>query len=200
MVDLRPTSPLQQLMASYSSGAVADAPGVSLSERAGLSLAQIMVRNAKTPDLQQRLRERLGLTLPSTGHCSIRGSIELVWVGPGRWLAMTTSEDAAAFEAGLRSELDGLASVTNQSDGRCIMRIAGPKARDTLAKALPIDLHPRVFQTGDTALTVAAHINLHIWQVDDAPTYDLAVFRSYAASFCEFITSAALEFGIRFRR
>ncbi len=79
------------------------------------------------------------------------------------------------------------------------MRIAGPKARDTLAKGLPIDLHQQVFQPGDTALTVVAHINVHIWQVDDAPTYDLAVFRSYAASFCEFITSAASEFGISFR-
>lgn len=199
MVELRATSPLQQLFASAPSAAVVDAPDVSLTERTGLSLAQIMVRNAKTPDLQQRLDERFGLTLPTTRRCSVSGAIELVWAGPGRWLAMTANEAPAAFEARLRSELEGLASVTNQSDGRCIMRIAGPKARDTLAKGLPIDLHPRVFQPGDTALTVAAHINVHIWQVDDAPTYDLAVFRSYAASFCEFITSAASEFGISFR-
>ncbi len=77
VVELRATSPLQQLFASAPSDAVVDAPEVSLAERSGLSLAQIMVRNAKTPDLQRRLDERFGLTLPTTGRCSVSEAIEL---------------------------------------------------------------------------------------------------------------------------
>jgi len=37
---------------------------------------------------------------------------------------------------------------------------------------------------------------VHLWQSDTAPTYDFAVFRSFAASFCEWLLDAAAEFGI----
>ena len=42
----------------------------------------------------------------------------------------------------LKAKLSGLASVTDQSHGRVIIRIAGPKARAVLAKGTPVDLHP----------------------------------------------------------
>ena len=71
----------------------------------------------------------------------------------------------------------------NQSDGRCIFRIGGPSAREVLAQGLPIDIDPRVFGPGDTALTLAGHINVHFWQVDLSPVYEFAVPRSFAASF-----------------
>jgi sarcosine oxidase gamma subunit len=43
---------------------------------------------------------------------------------------------------------------------------------------------------------MVAHINVHLWQSDAAPTYDFAVFRSFTASFCEWLLDAAAEFGI----
>jgi methylglutamate dehydrogenase subunit D len=43
---------------------------------------------------------------------------------------------------------------------------------------------------------VAAHIGVHFWQLDAAPTYDFAVFRSFAASFCEWLLDASAEFGV----
>ncbi|MEJ1977669.1 MAG: hypothetical protein WDN49_17730 [Acetobacteraceae bacterium] len=52
-----------------------------------------------------------------------------------------------------------------------------------LAKGLPIDLHPRAMQPGDAAATVAAHLPVLVWQVDDAPTYDMMCARSFAGSF-----------------
>ena len=60
---------------------------------------------------------------------------------------------------------------------------------------MPIDLHPRAFRAGDAAVTTVAHIGAQIWQVDETPTYELIVSRSFAAGFWEWLTDAAAEFG-----
>jgi heterotetrameric sarcosine oxidase gamma subunit len=109
---------------------------------------------------------------------------------------MEAGMDGAAFEQRLRAALSPLASVSDQSDGRTVIRVRGPGARDTLAKGMPIDLHPRTFRPGDAAVTLVAHIGAHIWQVDEAPTYELIVSRSYAAAFLEWLIHSAAEFGV----
>jgi sarcosine oxidase subunit gamma len=104
-------------------------------------------------------------------------------------------EQGHRFEATLRECFAGLASVCDQSDGRCVIRISGPSARDVLAKGIPLDLHPRVFGPGQAAVTLAAHIGVHIWQIDDMPTYEIAVFRGFAGSFWHWLMESAAEFG-----
>jgi methylglutamate dehydrogenase subunit D len=59
------------------------------------------------------------------------------------------------------------------SDSRIAVRISGASARDVLAKGLPIDLHPSTMRAGDVAATVVAHVQVLVWQVNDAPTYEL---------------------------
>jgi sarcosine oxidase subunit gamma len=66
---------------------------------------------------------------------------------------------------------------------------------DALRRLLPIDLHPSVFPDGSAASTLAAHIPLIVWRLDQA-TFELAVFRSYAASFMQALSEAALPFGL----
>ena len=88
----------------------------------------------------------------------------------------------------------GLAPVTEQSDGRALIGLAGRKARDVLAKGLALDLHPLAFGVGDAALCQIDHIAVHIWQTDETPSYEIAVFRGFARSFWRFLTEAAAEF------
>jgi methylglutamate dehydrogenase subunit D len=45
-------------------------------------------------------------------------------------------------------------------------------------------------------VTVVSYSNVHLWQVDDAPTYDIAMFRSFAVAFWDWLTAAAAEFGV----
>ena len=123
-----------------------------------------------------------------------------MWAGPGRWLAAAPNQTPATFERDLRRALVGLASVTGQSDGRSIIRVSGPKAREALAKGIPLDLDPRAFVPNDTAMTIVAHINVHLWQCDAVPTYDFAVFRSFAGSFCEWLLDASAVFGVEIVR
>jgi heterotetrameric sarcosine oxidase gamma subunit len=177
-------------------GAPNGTPGITITPRTGLALANVIVRAGKTDDLTQRVQETYGLSLPATPQRVEANTIGFAWAGPGQWLAMTESTDGHAFVQMLRRELDGLASVIDQSDGRAILRIGGRKARETFAKSIPLDLDPSVFHAGDVALTVAGHINVHLWQIDDTPTYEVAVFRSFVVAFCEALKQAAAEFGV----
>ena len=202
---LFPRSGLEQLLRPGTLGDHADELGVAVALRTDLALAYVLARNSKTSELQKRVRERFGLALPMAAqhaeNARVAGldSLNFIWAGPGRWLAGTSAQTGASLEAMLRNELSGVASVINQTDGRCVFRIGGPSVREVLAKGVPIDLDPRVFSPGDTALTLVGHISVHLWQVDPTPTYDFAVPRSFAASFCEWLFAAAASHGLIIR-
>jgi sarcosine oxidase subunit gamma len=85
-----------------------------------------------------------------------------------------------------------LASVSEQSAGYAVLRLRGPGAAELLQKGAFIDLDPRVFAVGDAAVTVIAHIGVVLWKVDDAPTFDVAVFRSLLGSFQDWIAAASV--------
>jgi sarcosine oxidase subunit gamma len=193
---LIPRSALERVLVSGHCGAEVDVPGVTIAEHTGLALASVMARKGKTSDLAARVKERFGTDLPITPRRAADGPTHFIWAGPGRWLAAAPEQSPMAFESNLRSALAGLASVTGQSDGRSIIQVGGPKAREALAKGVPLDLDPCAFGPGDTAMTVVAHINVHLWQSDATPIYEFAVFRSFAASFCEWLLDASAEFGV----
>ena len=90
---------------------------------------------------------------------------------PDTWLVIGSARPD--FEADLKAVIGHSASIVDISDQRIVMRISGPMTRAVLAKGVTIDLHPRVFAPGDTAITPLAHITTQLWQVDDAPTFDL---------------------------
>ena len=64
-----------------------------------------------------------------------------------------------------------------------LIEVAGSRARELLARSLPIDLHPRAFGPGHTALCRANYVSLQIWQASPEPAFVLAVPRSHAAGF-----------------
>ena len=124
------------------------------------------------------------------------GELAFAWTGPGQWLAIGAAAEGAALVGQLRAELSGLASISDQTDGRVLIRLRGPEVRGLLAKGLPIDLHPRAFAPGHAAVTVLGQVGVYIWQVDAQPTYDLAVPTSYAAHVWRWIVEAASQFGL----
>ena len=73
--------------------------------------------------------------------------------------------------------------------------MTGPNARDVLAKGCPLDLHPSVFRPGDCAQTLLAKANVTLRCVDDAPSYELTVRRSFADYAAPWLQDAALEYG-----
>ena len=189
-------SALEGLLRPGRHGEAEGAPGVTLTELPGISLASVIARKGKAAEASEAAKRSFGIDLPETPRRVAGKGIEFLWAGPGQWLALSREAiPAGEFETRLAAVFAGLASVAEQSDGRTVLRLAGPKARDVLAKGLPIDLHPRVFRPGDTALTVAALIGVQIWQVDDQPSYELAIFRGFARGFWHFLTESAAEYG-----
>lgn len=174
----------------------AGAAGVTIAERTGVSLCSVLARKGAGLALADRVRSEFGLDLPRSPRCTRPGPVEFIWAGPMQWLALGEGNDGRAFERRMQSSLGGMASITDQSDGRVILRVSGPRARDALGKGVHIDLHPSEFRPGSTALTEVAYMNVHLWQVDDAPTYNVAMFRSFALAFWEWLAAAAAEYGV----
>jgi heterotetrameric sarcosine oxidase gamma subunit len=169
--------------------------GVAIAERVDLGLATMMSRKGQAAALRDAVRVAYGVDLPEASRCVAGPSVAFIGTGPGQWLAASEPLPNGELAADLSAKLKGLASVSDQSDGRAVIRIAGPRARDVLAKGLPIDLDPSVFVPGSAATSVIALMGATLWQVDDAPTYDIAVFRSLAGSFWKWLTDSAAEFG-----
>jgi methylglutamate dehydrogenase subunit D len=172
-------------------------PALSIAGGIDYALATVVARKNQMARLKDRVRAIFDLDLPLLPRRVSAGRVALAWAGAGHWLAMSQGIDGSTFETRLRASLDGTASVSDQSDARVVFRIAGASARKVLAKGLPIDLHPRTFGPGDTAVTMVSHMSTHIWQIDSVPTFELAVLRSYAASFLDWFTVAAGGFGGR---
>lgn len=170
-------------------------PGVHAAALENLGLASIIVRRDAPPDIASSLTCLLGVEPPTTPRMARGRDADLIWSGPSQWLYL--SRNRGQVEP-LAATLAGIAAVADQSDSRAVLRVSGPNIRDVLAKGCLIDLHPRAFTTGDAALTSIAHIGVHLWQRDDAPTYDLAVVRSMAASFWSWFAASAAEYGCEF--
>jgi methylglutamate dehydrogenase subunit D len=169
---------------------------LAVCERTDLALASVIARRGAERALAARVGDTFALALPTTPHRSQSGTIAFIWAGPGHWLATAEGEAGHRFESRLRTALAGLASVSDQSDGRAVLHIAGPCARHTLAKGLPVDLDPSVMQPGGALVSAIAHIGVHLWQLDPLPTYECAVSRSYAQSFWHWLEASAAEYGL----
>jgi heterotetrameric sarcosine oxidase gamma subunit len=169
-------------------------PGFSAEARETLTMASFAAARGKKDALADAIQAAYGVRLPA-GSGRIEGNgIAFVWAGPDQWLAIAERKDGRDLEVELKKTLGPIASVVDQSDGRVVVRIAGPDARAVLAKGIPVDLDARAFKPGDVAITHASHIGVILWQLDDRPTYEVALFRSYVDSFAHWLLDSAEEY------
>jgi sarcosine oxidase subunit gamma len=173
----------------------ADRPtGVGLRSVTSRALVSVIARRGKMQPLAAAVREAFGVELPAKPQLARGRSVSFLWAGHNQWLAMADRRDDLCST--LKRELGPLASLSDQSDARVILELSGTAARQTLAKLMPIDLHPRAFQPNDTALTLFGHVAGQITQIDDTPVYELMAPRSFAESFAHDLLAATAEFGI----
>jgi methylglutamate dehydrogenase subunit D len=173
--------------------------GLHIIERTTLALATVLVRKGKSAGLATRVRERFGIELPREPRRAVAGDITFAGTAPGAWLATCENADGD-FAALLAESLDGLASISDQSDGLIVVGVSGPNVRDALCKLVPIDIHPRAFAVNQVAVTIAAHMPITMWRLPDdsnrTPTFEIATFRSFAESFRHALAESAMEFGV----
>lgn len=171
------------------------APGVVITELADLGLATVACRKRQADALKLAVRVAYGVELPERSVIVRGPKVSFIGTGPGQWLAVSETLRHEALADDLAKRLKGLASVSDQSGGRAVIRISGPRSRDVLAKGLPIDLDPRVFPKDGAATSVISLMGVQLWQAGDTPAYDIAVFRSLSGSFWRWLTACAAEFG-----
>lgn len=192
---LKSASGIAGLAASGRYGKLDGGAGVTISERIGLGLATVAARKGQARSLQDRVREAYGVDLPQTSRVVVGRDVSFVGYGPGQWLAVSETLASEAMARDLAERLKGLASISDQSSGRTVIRVSGTRARDVLAKGLPIDLDPRAFPLGSAATSTISLMGVQLWQADDTRSYDIAVFRSLSESFWRWLAASAAEFG-----
>lgn len=173
--------------------------GVRVVERSDVAVASIAARKGQAAALATKIEARTGLVLPVTPRLVAADHLSFTWTAPGQWVAMADGEEGMAFADELVADLGSLAAITDQTDGRTILRLSGTHVREMLAKGCMLDLHDTVFKVGDTAVTPIALITAQITRLGDeggVAAFELAVMRSFTQSFWHFIEVSSAEFGL----
>jgi sarcosine oxidase subunit gamma len=168
--------------------------GVVASERANRQIATVIARRDRVAFVAQA-RSAFGIDLTGSPRRVSSESLSLVGIGPRTWIALRDAGRPLVEE--LQRAFGDNAAVSDQSDGLAVLRLSGDRVRATFEKGLGIDLHPRIFRPGDAAATTCAHFGVTLWQLDEAPTYEIAVFRSLVPDFCRWLAESAAEYGLR---
>jgi methylglutamate dehydrogenase subunit D len=155
-------------------GADHGSPGVTLSVRHPASIVTVIARKGKAKMLADALKTYSGAVVQ--------------WAGAEQYFVLDRPYEEVA------KKLSGLAACSDQSHGRVIVRIEGPKVRPVLAKGSPVDFHDGEFPLGKSALTQMAHVGVHVTRVG-SDAFELSVFRGFSESFWEWLTEQAEEFG-----
>ena len=171
--------------------------GIVLSERP--HRCQVNLRGkAADPVFLARVLSAIGLNLPTVANTTTSdGGITALWLGPDEWLVVAVAGREAELAAGLRQVLAGQHfSVVDLSEARTVLIVTGRRAREVLQKGTPMDLHPRLFQTGHCAQTALTKANVILHQTSDDPRYEIYATISFADYLWNWFERAADEYGL----
>jgi sarcosine oxidase, subunit gamma len=175
--------------------------GVRLGERAGLGKIDLR-GDPQDRAFMTAVGRVLDLLLPSDPCTSAaRGQTCALWLGPDQWLVTCPADEIPGLVDALRAALAEVhAAITDVTDGRVACRVAGPSARDVLAKGCPLDLHPRAFPPGSCAQSLLAKATVLIHLLEDhtegGPGFDVYVARSFAHYLWLWLEDAGREYGV----
>jgi sarcosine oxidase subunit gamma len=174
-------------------GAPSGPAGLIVRERTSAAIVGVQARRARAIELAAAALQQLDIALPATPRVATARSVSFVWSGPRRWLALAETSPER-LEDQLRA-LGDYCALCDQSDGHVLLDLSGPRLLETLAKGVPVDLHPSRFTPGSVALTTVSHVGVQLWRSETRPTFHLLVARSEFGSFWSWLAASAAEFG-----
>ena len=189
-------SALSHFLGAAAGGGQADGAAVVISERPFLGHLNLR-GDPEDAGFTGAAENVLGLRLPTEPNTvAANGDLFALWLGPDEWHIVTPPAAQTALMGSLEAAFDGMhVAVTDVTGGQTVISVTGLRARDVLAKGCPLDLHPRVFKSADCAQTLLAKANVLIHCVNDSPTFELIVRRSFAEYTALWLHDAALEYG-----
>jgi sarcosine oxidase subunit gamma len=168
---------------------------VTFAERRPAALLRLSA-TADDRDFAGVVRSVVGLELPCAPNTvNASDSRALLWLAARQWLLVCDGEQIAVGEQPLQAALDKTgATMVDVSHAYLVVTISGERARDVLAKGVPIDIDPVAFEVGACAQTCLTDMNV-LLHARELEAIDLYVGRSYALSLWQWLTLSAAEFG-----
>jgi sarcosine oxidase subunit gamma len=183
--------------------AAAEAPartGITLSERPFRAMLNLRGDPADAGFLSA-VRTAAGVELPVEPNTTRRaGSLTALWLGPDEWLLTAPAGEERVLVPAIRAALgDRHAAVVDLTESRTVIAVSGAPARDLLAKGCTLDLHPRAFKVGACAQSGLARAGALLHLVDETPTFEITILRSFADYMWVWLADAAREYGVALR-
>jgi heterotetrameric sarcosine oxidase gamma subunit len=143
--------------------------GLELAEVPQAQIFSVAPFKGQERAVSAKLKDQIGMGLSAPNRTTGKGAQAVQWFGHGVWL-VTADVD-----------LNGLAAVTNQSDGWAIVRISGAGVENVLARLVPVDLRAAVFKNGHTARTMLGHMTVSVTRTG-ANAFEILAMRSMAGT------------------
>jgi len=137
-------------------------------------VAQVNFRaDPNSADIVQRVASSLGFPLPVMPNTtSSQNDRRALWLAPDEWLVVGPVGQQEALEQALRDGLNGaFGSIVDVSANRTVLEVGGPKARELLARCVPIDLDARSFGPDRCAQTLLAKAQVIIERRGESAFY-----------------------------
>ena len=177
--------------------------GITVGEIAHRAIVNIR-GNAGDLVFSTAVKVATGADLPVANTVSAADDIRILWLGPNEWWVVAPDAKRAELVERLRQSFAGQhTAVTDVSESRTVMSIAGPAARDVLARGVSLDLHPRAFGPGQCAQTGMSKANVVLHQIEAQgttwPSYEIYILKSFADYLWRWIALVAEDFGMAVR-
>lgn len=141
----------------------------------------------------------LRVDLPLQPNSFTTGLSSAYWLGPDEWLIASPAGERPTLPTLLDDALNGMHASLNVSNGGYVaFRVGGVNAAALMSKGCTLDFHPRSFSAGQCAQSGLAKASVIISKLDDKPTFDVIVRRSFAEYLALWMRRAGAEFGIHF--
>ena len=164
---------------------------VAISGQADRGFLNLRLNPRRGPALEAAERV-LGQSIPLAANTFTAGRHRVCWLGPDEWLIVTGAERAWDLGSELSEALDGFhAAVNDVSSGNVELLVSGVHARTVLAKGCAMDLHSRVFATGQCAQTGLGRAAVLLAAAGDPSTYAIVVRRSLSEYLRRWLANAA---------
>jgi len=171
--------------------------GIVLSEVPHRAIVNIR-GTASDPAFTAAVQNATGVALPNSANTvSTAGGRQILWLGPNEWWATGPDGEADALLEALRAAFVGQhATACDVSESRAIIALKGPKAREVLMRGVSLDLHPREFRVGQCAQTGVSRANALIHLVDDTPTFEVYVLKSFSDYLWRWLEIVSRDFNL----
>ena len=144
----------------------------TLSEETPGALTSLMPFKGCAETLSQALEAAHGSRLPDANRSTGKAGAQIIWFAQNQYLLMGPEPAPILAEH---------AAMTDQTDAWAVVRLEGAGAEQVLARLIPLDLRPHVFEPGHTARSDLMHMMASVTRTGPQ-AFAIMVFRSMAAT------------------